>query len=364
MTAAIDRKIKLIKDKANKHLESLGKEWVPTQRRLLGAPPIIKYEAFSSWLARVAAACKISSKELLRIFKINHLDSSMVDAGKGRLDVMQISQVTMADLSTLTHINWAFDSILTDRKFYCLTYELENQIPIYRYCPACLRSDEIPYFRQSWRLASAYICPIHKLILRDSCHSCNHRIDLRNCSHKNSDFEYQKNIVIYCTNCFESLGDGHSEEIDRKFLPAVFYKQEEIENLIRSTSTYWMPSQLAINHEILSNRNPRDLVWSVTNAQIFLKMLINNLGRNDIREETRKDSARKIEGYLHKKDMEFHKYSFELNGIYDGLIAQNMFSYLAPYIGLQISKYQSITSGTIWYSFPPTRADVFSSANF
>ncbi len=357
MTSPAQRKLSHIEEKAKKQLEPLGQEWIPTTSRLFGAPPIIKYEAFSSWLARVAAACKTPANELLKIFKITGYSSSMVDAGKCQLDLMQISKVTMVDPSTLTHINWAFDSILADRKFYCLTYEMENQNPIYRYCPACLRSDEIPHFRQSWRLASAYICPIHKLILRDSCHSCNHRIDIRKCSHKSSDIEHQKNITIYCTNCLTSLGDSDSEEIDRKFLSEVFYRQEEIENLIRSTSSYWMPSELSINHEILSNQDPRHLVWSVTNAQIFLKMLINKLGNSDTRAETRKSSALKIEHYLHKMDLEASKFSFELNGVYAGLNSQNIFSCLAPYIGLQVSKYQSIMGSTIWYSDTPSKIE-------
>ena len=86
-------------------------------------------------------------------------------------------------------------------------------------------------------------------------------------------------------------------------------------------------------------------------------MLINKLGNSDTRAETRKSSALKIEHYLHKMDLEASKFSFELNGVYAGLNSQNIFSCLAPYIGLQVSKYQSIMGSTIWYSDTPSKIE-------
>ena len=78
---------------------------------------------------------------------------------------------------------------------------------------------------------------------------------------------------------------------------------------------------------------------------------------SDKRAETRKSSALKIEHYLHKMDLEASKFSFELNGVYAGLNSQNIFSCLAPYIGLQVSKYQSIMGSTIWYSDTPSKIE-------
>lgn len=40
------------------------------------------------------------------------------------------------------------------------------------YCPLCLRSDEIPYFRLAWRLAFVTHCPIHHCRLRTVCPNC------------------------------------------------------------------------------------------------------------------------------------------------------------------------------------------------
>lgn len=40
------------------------------------------------------------------------------------------------------------------------------------YCPICLREDEEPYFRLSWRLAFITHCPIHHCRLMERCPSC------------------------------------------------------------------------------------------------------------------------------------------------------------------------------------------------
>ncbi|WP_313070466.1 TniQ family protein [Melaminivora sp.] len=39
-------------------------------------------------------------------------------------------------------------------------------------CAECLRSDEMPYFRRSWRLAFHIACPFHGCLLMDHCFAC------------------------------------------------------------------------------------------------------------------------------------------------------------------------------------------------
>ena len=41
-----------------------------------------------------------------------------------------------------------------------------------QFCPTCLREDEVPYFRQSWTLATRVSCFRHGRRLRDRCPSC------------------------------------------------------------------------------------------------------------------------------------------------------------------------------------------------
>lgn len=41
-----------------------------------------------------------------------------------------------------------------------------------QYCPLCLATDPVPYFRRQWRLAFATICDRHGTLMHDRCHKC------------------------------------------------------------------------------------------------------------------------------------------------------------------------------------------------
>lgn len=46
-----------------------------------------------------------------------------------------------------------------------------------QYCPLCLGSDAVPYYRLSWRLAFMTFCPIHQVLLCDRCPDCHSPIN-------------------------------------------------------------------------------------------------------------------------------------------------------------------------------------------
>ena len=327
-------------------MDILGEHWRPKYPRIFGAPPILKYEAFSSWCVRVSGACNISIRHLLRALEIN-AQCFWIDAGRAPLDLQKIAGLVMCDINSLSHLNWPFDSVLADFDFSCLTVEILNQQPIYKYCPTCLASDSIPYFRQSWRLASTYICPIHKIILRDSCHHCKKRIDLSLGSPK-SGSNRSARCLLFCTQCGASLGESPHKAIGRRFLSDVFFMQELIENQIRSTSSYWMPSQFSEHHESLWNQYPSKLISSVANAQIILKSIIEPYADPLNRSEIRKENRLELESLLHLKKYVYQPYTDQSNGIYIALDGPSIFKSLSPIVGLQISEYQSANGSTIW----------------
>lgn len=41
-----------------------------------------------------------------------------------------------------------------------------------QFCPDCLRTDTVPYFRRVWRLAFVTVCTTHGTLLRDRCPDC------------------------------------------------------------------------------------------------------------------------------------------------------------------------------------------------
>lgn len=40
------------------------------------------------------------------------------------------------------------------------------------YCPLCLKTDTIPYYRKSWRYTFNPVCPVHRVFLRQGCPEC------------------------------------------------------------------------------------------------------------------------------------------------------------------------------------------------
>jgi len=51
-------------------------------------------------------------------------------------------------------------------------YHRTRKLSGLRWCPACLETDEVPYFRRAWRMSFTSTCSKHGLILANRCHYC------------------------------------------------------------------------------------------------------------------------------------------------------------------------------------------------
>ncbi len=96
----------------------------------------------------------------------------------------------IADMATMTGVSNHVAENTTLRRFEGILYEKVNtsgptsainrvgvyhrtrKLPGLQWCPACLREDENPYFRQHWRLVLFSTCHIHKSILSCLCPEC------------------------------------------------------------------------------------------------------------------------------------------------------------------------------------------------
>lgn len=113
-----------------------------------------------------------------------------------------------------------------------------------QFCPACLTSDEEPYFRKSWRVAFNTICAVHNCMLHDRCPDCGygaafHRNDMRHT-------QYVTTVSLReCHHCGFDLSKSPSTQANyasndiNKFLGNLSYKlldgsldQVEINNLL------------------------------------------------------------------------------------------------------------------------------------
>ncbi|CAJ0700979.1 TniQ family protein [Ralstonia sp. 22086] len=94
--------------------------------------------------------------------------------------------------------------------------------PGLQFCPYCLRSDPVPYFRLCWRVALQTFCERHQCLLLDRCPSCGaclfvQRVDTNWC-HAETDG------ICYCHNCDFDLRLAEAPVVDDRgsgFLPTL-----------------------------------------------------------------------------------------------------------------------------------------------
>lgn len=73
-----------------------------------------------------------------------------------------------------------------------------------KYCPFCLKTDNIPYFRFIWQLPFVTVCPNHHILLLTTCPSCQSRIQY---------WRTEWNRPIYCcNNCQYDLRENYVME--------------------------------------------------------------------------------------------------------------------------------------------------------
>lgn len=110
----------------------------------------------------------------------------------------------------------------------------------YKFCVACLKTDEVPYIRKYWRNPFNFGCPKHKILLNIACFNChlplklwlnNNWLECYNCDSnllhetdlnklKTTAFDFQDNIA----NFFQyNLYSEYSYKIFNNLLKMLFY---------------------------------------------------------------------------------------------------------------------------------------------
>lgn len=123
--------------------------------------------------------------------------------------------------------------------------------PGLQFCPLCLKSDETPYYRKSWRLSFITICTKHRCRLLDSCPHCKLPINF----HRNED---KKLRITECYQCKKPITKCSAVPIGETQADAeIFNCQETIEKGIRakkirlaSTKTVAISSYLDVYRQI------------------------------------------------------------------------------------------------------------------
>jgi len=67
-----------------------------------------------------------------------------------------------------------------------------------QYCPTCMKSDSVPYFRRRWRFAWHTGCEVHGHALLDRCHACNAPVEYHR-------LRAEDNLITVCATCKSDL---------------------------------------------------------------------------------------------------------------------------------------------------------------
>lgn len=80
-----------------------------------------------------------------------------------------------------------------------------------QFCPACLATDKIPYFRKRWRVAFYTVCTCHATMLLDRCPKCGVAIAVHRLDMVASD-SLEVSSVSFCYSCRFDLRDASRVE--------------------------------------------------------------------------------------------------------------------------------------------------------
>lgn len=139
-------------------------------------------ESLSSWLFRLALAngfdnySQLLSNERIKVPRLGSIDIEPwrwdLIGVLHRLSLYPKEQLELhtldADLPALSVCNPAENS----RWVLTACTSGPGKGPRYVLCPACLSTDEIPYWRMHWRLSVSTVCSKHKTLLLDACPRC------------------------------------------------------------------------------------------------------------------------------------------------------------------------------------------------
>lgn len=148
----------------------------PLYPRVYGCPKPAPDGALSGWIMLVAAAKRAPVREVLRSWNYRISDAYASDTCRHIPPLSAMVITSFVSPRHLAELHWSGRSLLAKPTFACLTTH-SNGRAIHRYCPLCLRQDQIPYLRLSWRVAFQLVCPEHHCLLLEKCSECGRSVD-------------------------------------------------------------------------------------------------------------------------------------------------------------------------------------------
>lgn len=152
-------------------------------------------ELLSSWMIRLAHGHGYKTEKMCRmLFGQQHsiwcrdIDKLAPDWVLSKLCLVTGTSMDRAAKSTLPdYAGFVAEDINSNGNSSWIVpshvYHRQRKSPCLMYCPICLKTDDVPYFRRIWRLAFVTRCSTHGVNLLDTCPECSaavipHRVDI------------------------------------------------------------------------------------------------------------------------------------------------------------------------------------------
>lgn len=166
-------------------------------------------ELLSSWLMRLSHAngflphsfcSQLWPGRAIWNRDIDHLSIPEVTRDLARLTAVSVQRAEATTLRAYEGV--VFENyVLSGRTRWILPVGVWHRVHLrygLQYCPECLATDQVPYFRRAWRLAFVTTCLKHRQPLSDRCPGCSKPVN----------FHHNKGIredLIHCNSCGANL---------------------------------------------------------------------------------------------------------------------------------------------------------------
>jgi len=199
-----------------------NREWI-TNYKFHIVPKILPNELLSSWLSRTAFA----HGRTLSLFTTTYIKNEGANLSRIDLDFRYDEQLfnLLSNKSQLSTSDILKMSIRSEEGYLfscneCLYPPKQIRKLLDKrthfglmFCPLCLQTDKVPYFRKQWRYLFYNACPKHQVYLVDRCGKCFERVRF----HKMA----LNDAIIYCHNCGRDIRESQPKKLHQTHLYAL-----------------------------------------------------------------------------------------------------------------------------------------------
>ncbi len=164
-------------------------------------------ESFLSWFTRLAKEnCSDARLLYKELRKSPSPDPMNVEESGVRLQQTETNEEVRAKLIELlgSHVKMPPNSLQSFKSipaFHKGDWDyLNTPLVTPRYCPSCLENDKTPYFRAHWFSKPHLVCPIHRILLRETCPHCDNFVEFWKTNWKEG--------INICAHCHQDLLKG------------------------------------------------------------------------------------------------------------------------------------------------------------